>query len=68
MRFENALENKMTKVEEAFEALQKKYGSSKPEQLQAWANMIQIQKHTSLEEAPPGTRKQQHRLNLTIEK
>ena len=54
-RFENALEKKMTKVEEAFEALQKKHASSyKPEQLWAWANMIQMQKHTSLEELPPG--------------
>ena len=54
-RFENALEKKMTKVEETFEALQKKHGSSyKPEQFWAWANMIQMQKHTSLEEPPPG--------------
>ena len=53
-RFENALEKKMTKVDEAFEALQKKHASSyKPEQLRTWANMIQMQKHTSLEEPPP---------------
>ena len=45
----------MTKVEEVFEALQKKHGSSyKPEQLRAWANMIQMQKHTSVEEPPSG--------------
>ena len=45
----------MTKVEEVFEALQKKHGSSyKPEQLRAWANMIQMQKHVSVEEPPSG--------------
>jgi len=42
-KFENALEKKMTKVEEVFQALKKKHGSCyKPEQLRAWANMIQI--------------------------
>ena len=35
-RFENTIEKKMTKVEEAIEALQKKHASSyKPEQLRA---------------------------------
>jgi len=47
-RFENALEKKMTKVEEVFQALQKKHGSCyKPEQLRAWANLIQMDKHAS---------------------
>ena len=41
----------MTKVEEVFEA----HGSSyKPEQLRAWTNMIQMQKHASVEEPPSG--------------
>ena len=54
-RFVNVLEKKMTKVKEVFESLQKKHGSSyKPEQLRAWANMIQMEKHASLEEPPPG--------------
>lgn len=54
-RFESALEKKMTKVEEVFESLQKKHSKShKPEQLRAWANMIQMQKHASLGEPPLG--------------
>ena len=62
----------MTKVEEVFEALQKKHGSSyKPEQLWAWANMIQMQKHTTVEEPPSSryldiSRKQQQRLNRAL--
>ena len=54
-RFENALENKMSKVEEVYETLQKKHSKIyKPEQLRAWANMVQMQKHTSLEEPHSG--------------
>ena len=54
-RFENTLEKKMKKVEEVFQALQKKHGSYyKPEQLRAWANLIQMDKHASLEEPPTG--------------
>ena len=54
-RFESALENKMSKVEEVYETLQKKHSKVyKPEQLRAWANMVQMQKHTSLKEPPSG--------------
>ena len=45
-RFANAYEKKMTKVQEIFETLKEKHGDKfKPEQLNAWANMIQMQKH-----------------------
>ena len=54
-RFENALEKKMTKVEEVFQALKIKHSNCyKPEQLRAWTNMIQMDKHASLEEPPAG--------------
>ena len=45
----------MTKVQEIFESLKEKHGDKfKPEQLNAWANMVQMQKHTSLDDPPPG--------------
>ena len=54
-RFESALEKKMNKVEEVCETLKEKHGDSyKPEQFRAWANMIQMGKHTSLDEPPGG--------------
>ena len=54
-RFENAYETKMSKVEEIYESLREKHGSKfKAEQLQAWANMIQLDKHSSLETPPAG--------------
>ena len=54
-RFENAYEMKMSKVEEVYQTLLKNHGKNfKPEQLRAWANMVQMQKHTSLEEPPTG--------------
>ena len=54
-RFENAYEKKMTKVEEIYENLREKHGNTfKPEQLRAWANMIQLDKHSSLENPPVG--------------
>ena len=40
----------MTKVEDIYENLREKHGNNfKPEQLQAWANMIQLDKHSSME-------------------
>ena len=54
-RFESALEKKMSKVEEVCENLRKKHGTSyKPEQYRAWANMIQMGKHVSIDEPPDG--------------
>lgn len=54
-RFVSAYEKKMSKVEEIYESLQEKHGSKfKAEQLRAWANMVQMNKHTSLEEPPTG--------------
>ena len=54
-RFANAYEKKMTKVQEIFETLKDKHGDKfKPEQLNAWANMVQMQKHASLDDPPPG--------------
>ena len=54
-RFESAYEKKMTKVEEIYENLREKHGNKfKPEQLRAWANMIQLDKHSSLESPPVG--------------
>ena len=45
----------MTKVEEVCQALKAKHGNCyKPEQLRAWANMIQMDKHASLDEPPAG--------------
>ena len=43
----------MTKVEEIYENLREKHGNKfKPEQLRARANMIQLDKHSSLENLP----------------
>ena len=54
-RFETALQKKMDKVEEVFDSLKKKHGSTyKVEQLRAWANMVQMEKHHSLDEPPAG--------------
>ena len=54
-RFVNAYEKKMSKVEEVYGTLLEKHGKRfRPEQLRAWANMVQMQKHTSLEEPPSG--------------
>ena len=54
-RFESAYKKKMTKVEEIYENLCEKHGNKfKLEQLQAWANMIQLDKHSSLESPPVG--------------
>jgi hypothetical protein len=54
-RFESAYEKEMTEVEEVYENLREKHGSKfKPEQLRAWANMIQLDKHSSLENPPVG--------------
>lgn len=54
-RFANAYEKKMTKVQEIFESLKEKHGDKfKPEQLNAWANMVQMQKHSSLDDPPSG--------------
>ena len=45
----------MTKVQEIFETIKEKHGDKfKPEQLNAWANMIQMQKHASLGDPPTG--------------
>ena len=54
-RFENAYEEKMSKVEEIYESLREKHGSKfKAEQFRVWANMIQLDKHSSLETPPAG--------------
>ena len=54
-RFESAYEKKMGKVEEIYEKLREKHGKKfKPEQLRAWANMMQLDKHSSLDEPPSG--------------
>lgn len=54
-RFESVYEKKMTIVEEIYENLREKHGNKfKPEQLQAWDNMIQLDKHSSLENSPVG--------------
>ena len=46
---------KMTQVEEIYEKLREKHGKKfKPEQLRAWANMMQLDKHSSLDEPPSG--------------
>ena len=53
--FESAPEKKLTKVEGVSEVLKKKHGDSyKPEQFRAWANMIQMRKHVSLDVPPSG--------------
>ena len=53
-RFESAYEKKMTKVE-IYENLREKHSNKfKPEQLRAWANAIQLDKHSSLENPPVG--------------
>ena len=45
----------MSKVNEIYESLREKHGSKfKAEQLQAWANMMQLDKHSSLETPPAG--------------
>ena len=45
----------MMKVQEIFESLREKHGDKfKPEQLNAWANLIQMQKHASLDDPPTG--------------
>jgi len=50
--FEIALQKKMSKVEEVFDSLKNKHGSTyKVEQLRAWANMVQMD---SLDEPPAG--------------
>ena len=54
-RFESVYEKKMTKVEEIYENLCDKHSNEfKPEQLRAWANTIQQDKHSSLENPPVG--------------
>jgi len=46
---------RMGKVEEIFESLKKKHsGTYKLEQLRAWANMVQMEKHKSFDEPPVG--------------
>ena len=45
----------MSKVQELYDTLQEKHGGKfKPEQLNAWANMVEMKKHTSLYDLPPG--------------
>ena len=45
----------MTKVQKIFETLKEKHGDKfVPEQLNAWVNMIQMQKHASLDDIPTG--------------
>ena len=54
-RFASAYKKKMTKVQEILETMKKKHGDKfKPEQLNAWANMVQMQKHASLDDPPAG--------------
>ena len=52
-RYENALQKRTGKVKEILESLKKKHsGTYKLEQLRAWANMVQKEKHKSLDEPP----------------
>jgi hypothetical protein len=54
-RLANAYEQKMTKVQEILETLKEKHGDKfKLEQLNAWANMVQMQKHVSFHDPPTG--------------
>ena len=49
------MKRRWARLKEIYEKFREKHGKKfKPEQLRAWANMMQLDKHSSLDEPPSG--------------